>query len=115
MTRAAKSDVGKRKSDAGKYRHPRTGEKRQRRSHLQIDRLPKEVKDAIISARSTGQSWKETANAASLKAGHCIPTTTVQRWYDLRVEQPAREAATNGASLSEIIRLLKSILSAVNA
>jgi hypothetical protein len=73
------------------------------------------VKDSVISARSAGLSWKETADAASLKAGYRIPTTTVHRWYDLRVEQPAKEAATNGASLSEIIRLLKSILSAVKA
>jgi hypothetical protein len=108
MTRAAKS------KKAG-YRHPRIGEKRQSRKPLRIDRLPAEVKSAIIDARAEGRTWKETAHAASVIAGCTLPPTTVQRWYDLRIEQPQRDVPAITPLLREIIDLLKSRLPAVNA
>jgi hypothetical protein len=38
----------------------------------------------------------------------------VQRWYDLRIDQPEKEAAAKNASRREIVSLLNQILSAVN-
>ena len=97
------------------YRPPRTGERRKTRQPLWIDRLPKEVGDEIVAARGAGKTWKDTAQAASQKAGQPLPAETVRRWHDLRVEQPAREAAAPGAALREIIGLLKEILSAARS
>jgi hypothetical protein len=97
------------------YRSPRLGERRKHRKPLRIDKLSPEVKEAIISARASGLTWKETASAASGKAGLHLSASTVQRWHDLRIEQPANEIATTNKSLGEIIRILKSILSAVQA
>lgn len=96
-------------------RMPRTGEPRKHRRILVIDRLPQGVKDEIVAARAASETWQITADRASAVAGRRLPRTSVQRWYDLRVEQPAKEAAMNGASLTEVVSLLKQILSAVTA
>ena len=90
------------------YRHPRQGEKRRHHHPLLIDRLSQEVKDVIIGARAAGETWARIAEMASAAAGRRLPRTTVQRWYDLRIEQQSA-----GAALWEIIELLKSILKAV--
>jgi hypothetical protein len=102
------------KSSREGYRHPRVGEKRQSRQPLRIDKLPAEVKSAIIDARADGMTWKEAADAASAKAGLRLSPTTVSRWYDLRVEQPRREDTATETSQLKIITLLESILAAVN-
>jgi hypothetical protein len=107
MSKAAKSKM------AG-YRHPRVGEKRQSRKPLRIDKLPAEVKSTIIDARANGMTWKETAHAASAKAGCTLPPTTVHRWYDLRVAQPQNGIGVIAPLLREIIDLLKSRLPAVS-
>jgi hypothetical protein len=73
------------------------------------------VKDEIVTARAEKKTWKETAQAASAKAGRTLPVTTVQRWYDIRVEQPQNDAAALAPLLREIIDLLKSRLPAVSA
>jgi hypothetical protein len=97
-------------TSAAKYRHPRTGEKRRRRHPLLIDRLSQDVKDVIVAARAAGETWKHTAEMASAAAGKRLSQTSVQRWYDLRIEQPEREAAI---PLRRIVALLEDILSAV--
>lgn len=96
------------------YRAPRTGEKRKRRVHLRMDRLPPEVKDVIIEARRVGLTWKETARAASSKAGIHLAASTVQRWYDLRVEQPGNDAS-RAELQKQIIALLEETLKAVRS
>src|SRR5579864_3550309 len=90
------------------YRHPRTGEKRQQLHPLRIDRLGRGVKDVITSGRAAGETCGRVAVMASAAAGQRLSRTSVQRWYDLRIEQRSPSAA-----LREIISLLKSILSAV--
>ena len=90
------------------YRHPRTGQKRKQRKPLRIDRLSRGVKDAIIAARASGEAWGRVAEMASAAAGQNLSRTSVQRWYDLRIEQQSI-----GAALREIIELLKPILKAV--
>jgi hypothetical protein len=91
-----------------RYRHPRTGQKRQSIVPLRIDRLSQDIKDAIINARAAGETWKRIAEMASAASGQRLPMTTVCRWYDLRVTQQN----TNDL-LREVIRLLKSISTAV--
>lgn len=91
-----------------RYFHPRTGEKRKHIQPLRIDRLGSAVKDAIIAARASGEAWARVAEMASAAAGQKLSRTSVQRWYDLRIEQQS-----TGAALREIIELLKSILKAV--
>jgi hypothetical protein len=110
MTKGVTAAIGKTEAS---YRHPRIGEKRQSRKPLRIDKLPAEVKSAIIDARAEGRTWKETAHAASVIAGCTLPPTTVQRWYDLRIEQPRREDIATETSQLKIINLLESILAAV--
>jgi hypothetical protein len=92
------------------YRHPRIGEPRHRRQPLYIDRLAPEVRQAIVDARLAGKTWMETAKAASGKAGRHIPASTVQRWHDLRIEQPstrANESSDLLCAIKELISLLK--------
>jgi hypothetical protein len=96
------------------YRHPRTGQKRASRRPLWIDRLPQEVRDAIVAARAEGKTWKQIAQLASEKSRCTIPVTTVQRWYDLRIEQPSSGLGAIAPLLREIIELLKSRLPAVS-
>lgn len=92
------------------YRHPRTGQRRASRRPLWIDRLPQEVRDVIVAARAEGKTWKQTAQLASEKSRCTLPVTTLQRWYDLRIEQQSNIAPL----LREIIDLLKSRLPAVS-
>jgi hypothetical protein len=98
------------KSRRKTYRSPRIGEARKHRKPLRMDRLPQKVKDLIIAARQAGETWQRTSEMASAAAGMRLPHTTVQRWYDLRIEQQS-----TGAALREITGLLKSILAAVRA
>lgn len=101
--------------DKGGYRNPRVGEKRKHRKPLRIDRLSAEVKATIIAARHDGMTWEQTAIAASAKAGMRLPHSTVQRWYDLRVEQANNGIGAIVPLLREIIDTLKSRLPAVKA
>jgi len=91
------------------YRHPRSGEARKHRKPLSIDRLPATVKDAIIGARAAGETWKETARIASACAGMTLAPSTLQRWFDLRVQQPGEAVVL----LRTIVRLLENILAEV--
>lgn len=93
------------------YRHPRTGEQRKYRMPLRIDRLPAQVKQAIIAARAGGETWKATAALASSAAGVSLSPSVCQRWYDLRVEQ--KDSAV--PLLRKIISLLEQLLQAVRA
>jgi hypothetical protein len=76
---------------------------------LRFDRLPRDVKECIIAAREAGETWKRIEEMASAAAGIHLPSSSLQRWYDLRVEQQSP-----GAALREIIALLNSILKAVS-
>ena len=95
---------------------PKTGEKRMTRLPLRIDRLPKVVQDAIIHLRKLGKIWVEIEQLSSrpfaqnwsndeggfvdwnalpdetrrLYPRRRIPKSSLQRWYDIRVEQSGR-------------------------
>jgi hypothetical protein len=97
-----------------KYRKPRTGEKRAHRMPLRIDGFPADVKAVIVESRAAGLSWSKTAEAASAKAGKHLAATTVQRWHDLRIEQPQNNVSAIVPLLREIIDLLRSRLPAVS-
>ncbi len=100
---------------------PRTGESRQRRRPLSIDLLPMDVLEAIKLLRlQSGLTWQEIERLSSqpyspkwrdelgkhgfvnwdelpraaLKAfpKRRLPHSNLHRWYDLRVEQKAKEA-----------------------
>lgn len=92
------------------YRHPRTGEKRKQQQPLRIDRTSQDVKDLIVQARAAGETWANISDIASAASGIRLPRTTLQRWYDLRVEQ-----RPISHTLQEIISLLKSILEALRS
>lgn len=110
-------------------RSPRTGEKRQRNLPLKIDRLPVEVRDAIQQLRNQPyKTWKEIEELSSLpynakwatKGGGFVnwdhlptdvlelfpdlrlPSTNLQRWYDLRVAQVTAETMARAAQAREI-------------
>src|SRR5882757_422080 len=73
------------------YKRPKTGEQRETRQPLRIDKLSEEVREEILNARAAGKTWEETAECASKKAGESLAASVVHRWYDLRVEQVQRE------------------------
>lgn len=91
-----------------KYRRPRTGEKRKLNKALTIDRLSQDIKDVIVKARDCGETWARITKMASAASGQCLSLKAIHRWYDLRVAQKS-----DGNAMREIIRLLKSILAAV--
>ena len=95
------------------YRAPRTGEPRKQHKPLKIDRLPQVVKDAITAARESGETWAHTAQLASAAAGIALSASSVQRWHDLRVDQPRKEEGATPALLRKIVALLESIAEAV--
>ncbi len=85
-----------------KYRRPGVGQKRRQRKPLTVERLPQEVRDAILGARANGKTWAETTEAAAIAAQllKAAPPTErqVRTWYDLRVEQVQREVMAQAES-----------------
>jgi hypothetical protein len=100
----------------------RTGEKRQRNLPLKIDRLPVEVRGAILQLRDVGKTWKEIEELSSLPKSEGgfvdweslptpvlelfpnlqIPYTNLHRWHDLRVRQVTEETMSRSAQAREI-------------
>ncbi len=87
------------------YRRPRTGEKRAQRKPFAIDKLPSSWRDRIIACRakwipfeqieqeSTTWEWEKLPQVLVLAyfPSRRIPSSTLHRWYDVRVEQMMRE------------------------
>lgn len=97
---------------ADKKRRPRTGDKRKSNQPLKIDRLPEDVRDAILDLRNAkGKTWEQIEELSALpkdKGGFIewealplavlemfpemrLPHTSLHRWYDLRVSQVRRQ------------------------
>jgi hypothetical protein len=84
---------------------PRTGQKRLTRQPLKMDKLPTELLDRVMKERAAGRTWEEIEelsprfeewkNTNETIQGQFpklrLPHTTLQRWYDLRVEQVRRD------------------------
>jgi hypothetical protein len=101
---------------------PKTGEKREVKRPLNIDRLPVEVKDAILQLRDQGKTWPEIEELSALpkdKGGFIdwealptpvlelfpdlrLPHSNLHRWYDLRVSQVVAETMARSAQAREI-------------
>lgn len=95
---------------------PKTGERRRTRQPLKIDKLPAELHERIQRERAAGATWEEIeemsprfdewakvpAAAQLLFVGHKLPHTTLQRWYDLRVEQVKKEMLADAERAREI-------------
>jgi hypothetical protein len=107
---------------------PKTGEKREVNRPLNIDRLPVEVRDAILQLRDAGKTWPEIEELSSLpynpnwatKGGGFvnweeqptpvlelfpdlrIPHSNLHRWYDLRIRQVMAETMARSAQAREI-------------
>jgi hypothetical protein len=83
----------------------KTGEKPQVRQPLKIDKLPVEVRDEIQQLRAAGRTWSEIEElSAKFVKWETLPThvlelfpdmrlphSSLQRWYDLRVDQVRAE------------------------
>jgi hypothetical protein len=92
--------------------HPKTGERRRARHPLRFDCLPQAILERIRSARAANRTWAEIecdspywqeweqASQEALAAfpGRRLPHTSLQRWYDLRVEQVEREKLRQAAA-----------------
>lgn len=96
------------------------------RQPLKMDKLPQELLDRVMKERAAGRTWLEieemsprfeewgeaerTNKDAWLLAFKAfpkgrIPHTTLQRWYDLRVEQVKSEILADQARAREIAAL----------
>lgn len=91
-----------------------------------MDRLPQELLDRVMRERAAGRTWLEIEEMSprfeewgkveqankdayllafkSFPAGR-IPHTTLQRWYDLRVEQVRSELLADQARAREIAQI----------
>ena len=95
---------------------PKTGERREVRQPLKIDKLPAEMQDRIRKERCSGKtwlqieaespSWKEwekcAAKAVELFPGKRLPHSNLQRWYDVRIEQVMQEVEAESARAKTI-------------
>lgn len=93
-------------------RRPRTGERRRTNLPLKIDKLPEDVRNAILDLRNNGgKTWEQIEELSALakdKGGFIdwdalplpvleifpemrLPRTSLHRWYDLRVSQVRRQ------------------------
>jgi hypothetical protein len=84
---------------------PKTGETRKTRQPLKIDKLPVELRERIQSERAKGSTWieieelspdfeeweKVPGDVQQHFPGRKLPRSSLQRWYDIRVEQIQRE------------------------
>jgi len=96
-------------------RHPGTGEPRRLHRLLRLDRLPLALLDRIRAERSQGHTWDEIEQASPQWPeweqaapevlagfpGRHLPHTSLQRWYDLRVQQVQRERAAQAAATED--------------
>ncbi len=94
---------------------PKTGEKRKTRQPLKMDKLPSHILDRVMAERSVGRTWEEIEDMSprfeewnkteeSVRAnfpGLRLPHSTLQRWYDLRVEQVKREVMAQSVKSRE--------------
>ena len=101
---------------------PKTGEKRKTRQPLKIDKLPMEMRDAIQRLRAEGRTWEEIEELShefegwdklplsvlELFPDMKIPRSSLQRWYDLRVEQVRREVVAQSEHAREFAALYAS-------
>ncbi|MFL6310594.1 MAG: phage protein Gp27 family protein [Terriglobales bacterium] len=83
----------------------KTGQKPQTRQPLKIDKLPVEIRDEIQKLRAAGRTWIEIEELSArfvkwdslptpvleLFPDMRLPHSSLQRWYDLRVDQVRRE------------------------
>lgn len=96
---------------------PKTGEPREVKQPLKIDKLPQEMRDRILQLRAQeGLTWKEIEERspsfpewkAALPAtcelfpGRRLPHSNLHRWYDLRVEQINQQVMEETARAREI-------------
>ncbi len=94
---------------------PKTGQKRITRQPFKIDRLPMEMRERIQRERASGLTWQEIEDLspqlgewekvpAEVQAkfpGRKLPVSTLQRWYDVRVEQIKKEVLEEAAKARE--------------
>jgi hypothetical protein len=104
----------------------KTGQKPQVRQPLKLDKVPQILLDRVMQERAAGRTWMEIEElsprfeewgkveqgnkdeyllAFKLFPGGRIPHTTLQRWYDLRVEQVKHEVLANQVRAREIAAL----------
>ncbi|MBN9618079.1 MAG: hypothetical protein BGO25_05625 [Acidobacteriales bacterium 59-55] len=108
---------------------PKTGERRETRQPLKIDRLPPSVHDSILFLRNVrGKTWQEiealSAEPVKLEDGSKgdgfidwpaldfkvlelfpdmrLPHTSLHRWYDLRVAQVQRQVLDSSIQARKI-------------
>jgi hypothetical protein len=95
---------------------PKTGDKRKTRQPLKIDKLPAELRDRIQMERSLGLTWEEIEEISpsfkewekvsdagmKLFPGKRIPKSSLQRWWDLRVDQVKAELMARAEKAREI-------------
>jgi hypothetical protein len=87
---------------------PKTGERREVRQPLKIDKLPLKMRDRIERERQAGRTWTEIEESSpswakewgevpqdvqALFPGKRLPHSNLARWYDIRVEQVNQEMA----------------------
>jgi hypothetical protein len=95
---------------------PKTGDKRKTRQPLKIDKLPAEVRDQIQQLRADGKTWTEIEElSAEFVKWDALPTrvlelfpdmrlphSSLQRWWDLRVDQVKAELMARAEKAREI-------------
>lgn len=116
-------------------RRPRTGETRRTRLPLRIDRLPQDVRDAVLFLKNDqGRTWQEIEEISALPPGEGwrdgragfvkwekldpevvelfpnrrLPHSNLHRWYDLRVQQVQQELEVRAVQARTIARAFAS-------
>ena len=72
------------------YKRPGTGEKRKVRQPLLINKLSIKTRERIKELRAEGKTWQEISDLSPKFSPQRLALSTLHRWFDLAVEQPAR-------------------------
>ncbi|MBI3405457.1 MAG: DUF3486 family protein [Acidobacteria bacterium] len=88
-------------------KHPKTGDKRIVRQPFKIDSMPPEVAEEIQKLRAAGKTWSEISDLSVKFAAERIAISTLQRWYDVRVEQVRKEIEAQAARAKSLAAVFK--------
>ena len=80
---------------------PLTGEPRKTRQPFFINTLPRPTRERIRELRAEGKTWKEIEELSPTFSPKRLPHSTLQRWFDVNVEQKEKLDVPDGRAADE--------------